>query len=155
MSQSLDYDKFIQVASVLSDSYRLILDRRDKLGYLMYTYIEKKKPSSIEKFKFNIHRSNLKVEDIVNTIIGCFEHQKQFLPILYKLGRLHRGYHINKNDYNMLRDAFIYASKSALKDQFTPAMEYAWRSAYDYISDILLKARVGNKKNFLDMQCFN
>ncbi len=112
-------------------------------GALFYQRLFELDPELRRLFKNDMRVQAVKLMTMLAVVVYNLHEPGPVLPAIRDLGARHVEYGVKSEDYDVLRDALLWALEQALADDFTPAVRDAWTVCYDELAD-QMKAAEGN-----------
>lgn len=122
-------------------SFELVLPITEDFTDIFYSRLFKLKPSLRPLFSASTEEQGRKLMQTLSTVVLSLEFPDGIRPELEALGRRHRGYGIQDEDYPLLWQALHWTFKATLQDKFTAETATAWQCVFDWMSGIMRAQR--------------
>jgi nitric oxide dioxygenase len=126
--------------TLIRESFAHLHRRKTETAQLFYGRLFDIAPEVRPLFKGDIKSQGAKLMETLLVAIATLNDRDGLTILLEKLGRTHRDYHVEPEHYDHVGEALIWTLRTSLGDDFTPAVERAWRSLYDDIAATMLRA---------------
>jgi hemoglobin-like flavoprotein len=99
-------------------------------------------------FSGDIERQQLKLMDMIATIVGTLDKGEIFQSIISHSGRQHALFGANPLHFAAFGDALIWGLEQQFGAAFTPEMKEAWIKLYDVVQSEMIRAgcQLGGKE---------
>ncbi len=127
---------------LVQQSWEKVLPISQTAGELFYERLTELEPE-FEKLINSDHVEQIKkLMTSFNLVINSLNDPDMLKPVLELLGERHVGYGVIETDYNAASNAFCWALKHSLKEDFTSEVQAAWLEVFHFLS-----ARMETTKN--------
>lgn len=79
---------------------------------------------------------------MLGTAVNGLSRLDALLPAVHALGERHAGYDVQAGHFEPVGQALLWTLKQGLGEEFTPAVEEAWATAYDVLSGAMIEAMI-------------
>jgi nitric oxide dioxygenase len=111
----------------------------DRVAVAFYRRLFELKPTLAPLFKKTMEQqAAVFMETLAVAVVGL-DDLDSIAPLVRSLGRGHAGYGIQPADYEMAREALLWAFGDALGSTFTPELCGAWTAAFDTIAAEMIR----------------
>lgn len=97
-------------------------------------------PETRKMFPEDIEQQNKKFVDMIATAAGRVESLEDLEALLAELGLRHREYGTTARDYDIVREAFVWALQRETTSEFSPEMRDILIKFYDLAAAAMLRA---------------
>ena len=129
-----------EIVGVVRASWAKVESRAPELAQFFYSILFTISPDTRDMFPINmsVQRSRL-LRALVHTV-QMVDRTEELVPFLRKLGRDHRKFKVVAAHYDALGSALMTALQRFLREDWTPEVEIAWRSAYGIVAGAMREA---------------
>jgi hemoglobin-like flavoprotein len=123
-------------------SFDSIWPVRRKLAELFYRRFFELAPDTRGLFSDDMERQQLKLMDMIATIVGTLDKGEIFRSIISHSGRQHALFGAKPLHFAAFGDALIWGLEQQFGASFTPEMKEAWIKLYDAVQSEMIRAGV-------------
>jgi NAD(P)H-flavin reductase/hemoglobin-like flavoprotein len=125
---------------LLKESWMLVEEDQDKLAGYFYARIFLHNPQIRDLFpvQMDVQRARL-----LGAIVGAMQSiddPELFDDYLRSLGRDHRKFHVEPEQYQLVGDALLEALRTFAGERWTPEYDQAWRDTYQAMARTMMRA---------------
>jgi hemoglobin-like flavoprotein len=121
-------------------SFDSIWPVRRKLADLFYSRFFELAPDTRRLFSDDMERQQLKLMDMIATIVGTLDKGEIFQSIISHSGRQHALFGAKPLHFAAFGDALIWGLEQQFGALFTPEMKEAWIKLYDAVQNEMTRA---------------
>jgi hemoglobin-like flavoprotein len=125
---------------LLRASMRLVNARRPLMSAIFYEKLFEIEPGFRQLFSGNLREQTDKVMFALGAVLGQIHDVEACREMTRDLAIRHVGYGVKDGDYAKAGDAVLATLAEVLKEEWSPELEAAWRSAYDRIATAMVEA---------------
>jgi hemoglobin-like flavoprotein len=125
---------------LLQKSFDSIWPVRRKLAELFYRRFFELAPDTQRLFSDDMERQQLKLMDMIATIVGTLDKGEIFQSIISHSGRQHALFGAKPLHFAAFGDALIWGLEQQFGASFTPEMKEAWIKLYDAVQSGMIGA---------------
>jgi hemoglobin-like flavoprotein len=122
---------------LIRDSFDAIRDLAAPMSLLFYGRLFELDPSARRLFHNDLAAQGRKLVDTLETVVESLDRFDSVRPRLLELGRLHAGYGVKPEQYDVVRTALLWAIAQALGSDFDAQTQEAWRRALAAIAAVM------------------
>lgn len=123
---------------LLKESWTLVEEQQEKLAGYFYARIFLKQPGIRDLFPVTMDVQRARLLGAIVSAAQTIDNPERFDEYLRSLGRDHRKFHVQPDQYAIVGGALIESLRTFAADQWTPEYDQAWRDAYDVIARKML-----------------
>jgi hemoglobin-like flavoprotein len=97
-------------------------------------------PDVRRMFPSDLSEQKKKLMAMLGTAVAGLSRLDSLIPAVCALGERHAGYGVKVEHYMPVGEALLWTLRQGLGDEFTPAVEDAWATAYDMLSQAMIDA---------------
>ncbi|MBI5671600.1 MAG: hemin receptor [Chloroflexi bacterium] len=112
----------------------------DVAARLFYDRLFEIDPTLIPMFRGDARAQGRKLITMILFAVNGLNELDSHRPQIQLMGREHVSYGVKPEHYPIMGDALVWTLKAGLGRDFTPEVEQAWRSVWDYLSEIAIEA---------------
>ena len=109
---------------------------------LFYARLFEIAPDVRRMFPDDMALQKKKLMVMLGTAVNGLSRLDALLPAVHALGERHAGYGVEAEHFSPVGKALLWTLKQGLGDEFTPAVEDAWTTAYDVLSGAMIEAMI-------------
>jgi hemoglobin-like flavoprotein len=113
---------------------------RRKVADLFYSRFFELAPDARHLFFGDMERQQLKLMDMIATIVGTLDKGEIFRSIISHSGRQHALFGAKLSHFAAFGDALIWGLEQQFGAAFTPEMKEAWIKLYDAVQTEMIRA---------------
>ena len=121
-------------------SFDSIWPVRRKLADLFYSRFFELAPDARHLFFGDMERQQLKLMDMIATIVGTLDRGEIFQSVISHSGRQHALFRAKPLHFAAFGDALIWGLEQQFDAAFTPEMKEAWIKLYDDVQREMMRA---------------
>jgi hemoglobin-like flavoprotein len=125
---------------IVRKSFDSIWPVRRKLADLFYSRFFELAPDTRRLFSDDMERQQLKLMDMIATIVGTLDKGEIFQSIISHSGRQHALFGAKPLHFAAFGDALIWGLEQQFGAAFTPEMKEAWIKLYDAVQNQMIRA---------------
>jgi len=110
---------------------------------LFYNRLFDVDPSVRALFKGDMNEQGAKLMQMIGVAVAGLGSPESIAPAVTELGRRHVGYGVDEGHYATVRATLLWTLKQGLGADFTPEVEVAWGTAYDFLATVMQQAAKG------------
>jgi len=114
---------------LVRESFEVLRDQGGPVALLFYGRLFELDPSARRLFHNDLKLQGQKLVDTLETVVQSLDRFDAIRPRLADLGRLHAGYGVRLEQYDMVITALLWALGQALGTDFDPLTRDAWKQA--------------------------
>lgn len=118
-------------------SFELVLPIAEDFTDIFYGRLFKLKPSLRPLFSTSTEEQGRKLMQTLSAVVLSLDFPDGTHPALEGLGRRHRGYGVQDEDYALLWQALLWTFNATLQDRFSAETAAAWKLVFDWMSGIM------------------
>ncbi|WP_117211156.1 globin domain-containing protein [Allorhizocola rhizosphaerae] len=119
---------------LLKESWTLVEEHQEKLAGYFYARLFLRSPAIRDLFPVSMEVQRARLLGAIVTAVHTLENPERFDEYLRSLGRDHRKFHVDTEQYVVVGAALIESLRAFARDQWTVEYEQAWRDAYAVIA---------------------
>lgn len=123
---------------LLKESWTLVEEQQERMAGYFYARIFLKQPGLRDLFPVTMDVQRARLLGAIVNAVQTLENPDRFDEYLRSLGRDHRKFHVQPEQYEVVGAALIESLRAFAQDQWTIEYEQAWRDAYDVIARKML-----------------
>ena len=128
---------------LLHHSLRILQERKERAASIFYARLFEMSPELRPMFSDNIVIQTEKAIFAFGAVVGQIHDLDNTRGMTHELAARHVAYGVKAEHYPLVGRAVLSVLAEVLDEEFTPAMEAAWRQAYGAISAAMIKAAYG------------
>jgi hemoglobin-like flavoprotein len=136
---------------LLHHSLRILQERKERAASIFYARLFEMSPELRPMFTDDIIIQTEKAIFAFGAVVGQIQDLDNTRGLTYDLAVRHVSYGVKAEHYPLVGRAVLSVLAEVLEEEFTPAMEAAWRQAYAAISAAMIKAAYGPRKPEYEM----
>jgi NAD(P)H-flavin reductase/hemoglobin-like flavoprotein len=125
---------------LIRESYALVQPRAEQATQFFYAMLFAIAPTTRELFAANMEVQRSRFWRALVHIVQNVDRAGELVPFLHQLGRDHRKFGVQPQDYDAMGTALVTALKQFAGPAWTPTVERAWRDAYALIAKTMQEA---------------
>ena len=114
---------------LVRDSFESIRSMAGPVGLLFYGRLFELAPEVRPMFHNDLDLQIRKLMDMLSSVVESLDNFESIRPKLEDLGRLHAGYGVRPEQYDVLTSALLWTFSKALGADFDDPTSEAWRNA--------------------------
>lgn len=119
---------------LVTQTFYQIMAISDRASQNFYNRLFEIAPEAKPMFdESNMIEMRKKFIDMIATVVYSLDSIDHIKQAIRRLGERHKEYGVSKVDYDKVREAFMWMLKTELRTEFTPDVEQAWQTVYDWI----------------------
>ncbi|XP_051501935.1 neuroglobin-like [Myxocyprinus asiaticus] len=136
---------------MIKDSWRVIQEDIAKVGIIMFVRLFETHPECKDVFFLfrdvedleslrtsrELRAHGLRVMSFIEKSVARLDQLERLQTLALELGKSHYRYNAPPKYYGYVGAEFICAVQPILKDQWTPELEQAWKSLFQYVTRIM------------------
>lgn len=127
-------------ARLLKESLALVESRSDQMALQFYALLFRERPDLRDLFPAAMDAQRDRFFRALLSIVQGAERPEFLEDYLGQLARDHRKYDVRPEHYEAVGRALIGALQRHVGDAWTPAMEEAWRTMYNFTARVMIEA---------------
>ena len=124
---------------LVQDSLSRLRDEFDTRSMYFYEALFKRAPRLKTMFRDDLAGQGMKFMSTLDVIVTKLDNEEELASRYQGLGDMHSAIGIEVADFEPMEEALIDTMRDALKDDFTPELETAWRKAYAIVSGNMIR----------------
>lgn len=112
----------------------------DVAARLFYDRLFEIDPTLIPMFRGDVRAQGRKLITMILFAVNGLNDMKNLEPKVRLLGKDHIRYGVRPEDYPVMGNALLWTLKAGLGHDFTPEVEQAWITVWNYLSTIAIEA---------------
>ena len=125
---------------LIRSTFQVLASDADTLAARFYCRLFELDPSMRSMFKISIRQQGHKFMDMLNSVVESLEQLDEVVTVVWQSGKRHGGYGVREEHYDTVREALFGAIAEQLGEQYTPAVEAAWKEVYDLMAATMKQA---------------
>lgn len=111
-----------------------------KAAELFYANLFAANPSLRNLFKGDMTKQGEMLMTMINTAVNSLDKPNVLIPVLQSLGKRHKNYSVQDEDYATVGGALLKTLEQGLGDAFTQEVKQAWTEVYQTMAKVMLDA---------------
>jgi len=124
----------------VQESFTLVEPIAETAAELFYGRLFEIAPNLRDLFKGDMVEQQKKLMAVLKVAVTGLDNPDRLVPIVQTLGRRHRDYGVEDQDYDTVAAALLWTLEQGLGEQFTPEVEEAWVAVYTLLATIMKDA---------------
>ena len=129
-----------QQIALVQASFAKVVPIAGTAADLFYSRLFEIAPDVRRMFPDDMALQKKKLMVMLGTAVNGLSRLDALLPAVHALGERHAGYGVHVEHFAPVGAALLWALEQGLGDEFTPAVEEAWATAYDILSRAMIDA---------------
>jgi len=126
--------------TLIRENFAHLHRRKAETAQIFYDRLFEIAPEVRPLFKGDIKAQGAKLMETLLVAIATLNDRAGLTILLQRLGRSHRGYHVEPRHYDHVGAALIWTLRTSLGEGFTPRVERVWTSLYGDIAATMIAA---------------
>lgn len=126
--------------SLVQNSFALVEPIADQAAQLFYGRLFEIAPHVEALFTGDMNEQGRKLMSTLGVVVRGLDEFDQLLPVAANLARRHVDYGVEPEHYDDVGAALLWTLSTGLGDEFTPAVEEAWTTAYTALAGAMVAA---------------
>jgi hemoglobin-like flavoprotein len=122
---------------LVQESFDAVRDQARPMTLLFYGRVFELDPSARRLFHNDLALQGRKLVDTLDTVTQALDRFESLRPRLIELGRLHAGFGVRVEQYDVITTALLWALAQALGPDFDAATRDAWKSVLAAITSVM------------------
>jgi NAD(P)H-flavin reductase/hemoglobin-like flavoprotein len=135
------------LSRLLKESWTLLEEQQDKLASYFYARIFLHNPQVRDLFPVQMDVQRARLLGAVVTAVQTVEDPERFEEYLQSLGRDHRKFHVQPEQYDVVGAALIESLRAFAGEHWSVEYDQAWRDAYARIAEVMIRGAEGDSAN--------
>lgn len=131
-----------QQIALVQASFAKVVPIAGTAADLFYARLFEIAPDVRRMFPDDMALQKKKLMVMLGTAVNGLSRLDALLPAVHALGERHAGYGVQAEHFEPVGQALLWTLKQGLGDEFTPAVEEAWVTAYDVLSGAMTEAMI-------------
>lgn len=131
-----------QQIALVQASFAKVVPIAGTAADLFYARLFEIAPDVRRMFPDDMALQKKKLMVMLGTAVNGLSRLDALLPAVHALGERHAGYGVEAEHFPPVGAALLWTLKQGLGDEFTPAVEDAWATAYDVLSGAMIEAMI-------------
>jgi nitric oxide dioxygenase len=131
-----------QQIALVQASFAKVVPIASTAADLFYARLFEIAPDVRRMFPDDMALQKKKLIVMLGTAVNGLARLDALLPAVLALGERHAGYGVEAEHFSPVGAALLWTLKQGLGDEFTPAVEDAWATAYDVLSGAMIEAMI-------------
>jgi hemoglobin-like flavoprotein len=115
-------------------------ERTDDLARAFYDRLFALDPTLRSRFPTDMDAQRRKFVATLGEIVDAISHLDRFVAQVGALGVAHVGHGVEIPHYALVGEALVWAIRTTLADDWTPAVGAAWSVAYNLVAETMMAA---------------
>jgi len=124
-------------ATLLRDSFTLVLDRRPDLTMRFYEILFERYPALAPRFSRAREAQAQMLGQAIGAVLDHLDNAPWLSNTLGTLGRKHTGYGVTDEMYDQVGDALVATLAETAAEAWTPRLAAQWTAAYGVIASLM------------------
>jgi len=129
-----------QQIALVQSSFAKVVPIAGAAADLFYARLFEIAPDLRRLFPADLALQKKKLMVMLGTAVNGLARLDALLPAVHALGERHVGYGVHVEDFTPVGEALLWALEQGLGDEFSPAVEEAWATAYGVLSRAMIDA---------------
>jgi hemoglobin-like flavoprotein len=129
-----------QQIALVQSSFAKVVPIAGTAADLFYARLFQIAPDVRRMFPDDMALQKKKLMVMLGTAVNGLSRLDALLPAVHALGERHAGYGVRVEHFTPVGAALLWALQQGLGDEFTPAVEEAWATAYEILSRAMIDA---------------
>ncbi len=129
----------LQQVALVKESFEQVRHVAIPVTLLFYGRLFDLDPGLRPLFKIDIREQSNKLAAMLATVIDSLESLDELRPRLQELGRRHVTYGVQREHYETLTSALLWALGQALQSEFSPDVRAAWAEVLHQVNREMLR----------------
>ena len=125
---------------LLRQSFDAIWPVRRQLAVKFYHRFFELAPDAEGLFRSDMEIQQLKLMDMIATIVGRLDKREMFQAIIVHTGRQHAQFGVKSSHFAAFGNALIWGLEQQFGNAFTPELKEAWLELYDAVQSEMMRA---------------
>jgi hemoglobin-like flavoprotein len=126
-----------QQKSLLSASFDILASDPEASAALFYAHLFAQDPSLRPMFTDSMKKQGQKFMEMMSALVVCVDRLDSIVPLLWQMGKRHRGYGVTEAHYAMACKAFLRTLEERSTAPLPPEMRAAWEELFTFIARIM------------------
>lgn len=128
-------------ATLVQDSFRLVVPIKDQAAALFYGRLFELDPSTKALFTgTDMAEQGAKLMATLGFVVAGLKRPAEVVPAAQALAKRHVGYGVKEAHYPTVGAALLWTLGQGLGEAFTPEVEVAWTAAYTLLAGVMIDA---------------
>ena len=119
-------------------SWANLLPISETVAELFYGRLFETYPELRPHFRGDTREQGRKLMAMLNMLINGLDDLEGLLEPLRRSGMAHAAYGVRAEDYDKVREAFLWTLERGLGDAFTPDVRQAWKVVYGTVAAVMI-----------------
>lgn len=111
----------------------------DQIAKSFYARLFEVTPHLQRLFTGDMHRQGAMLMTSLELAVSNLDNHESILPAIQALGERHMSYGVKAEYYPLAREAYLWALEKQLGEKFTPALQEAWETAFDALTEAMIR----------------
>ncbi|HEX5940826.1 MAG TPA: globin domain-containing protein [Anaerolineales bacterium] len=111
----------------------------DQIAKSFYARLFEVTPHLQRLFTGDMHRQGAMLMTSLELAVSNLDNHESILPAIQALGERHVSYGVKAEYYPLAREAYLWALEKQLGEKFTPALQEAWETAFDALTEAMIR----------------
>lgn len=111
----------------------------DQIAKSFYARLFEVTPHLQKLFTGDMHRQGAMLMTSLELAVSNLDNHESILPAIQALGERHVSYGVKAEYYPLAREAYLWALEKQLGEKFTPALQEAWETAFDALTEAMIR----------------
>jgi hemoglobin-like flavoprotein len=129
-----------QQIALVQTSFAKVVPIAGTAADLFYGRLFEIAPDVRRMFPYDLSEQKRKLMAMLESVVDGLSHLDSLVPAVCALGERHAGYGVKVEHFTPVGEALLWTLRQGLGDEFTPAVEDAWATAYDMLSQAMIDA---------------
>jgi len=131
-------------ARIVNDTWKIITPISLKMGQEFYSRLFETNPELKPMFKSDPKDQAMKLMFMLSYLVHRLENIEELTSEIEKLARRHKGYGASEQHYEIIGNTLLWSLEQNLGDNWNEKTEQAWKSTYELISGLMIKAQAAD-----------
>lgn len=127
-------------ATLVKESFSKLQPHAEMAAEIFYSRLFDVAPELRSMFKADMRGQGRKLMAMIGLAVASLDRLNDLVPVVEDLGRIHYGYGVKDEHYDLVGSALIHTLQRGLGAGFTPAVEEAWLAVYEVLSETMKSA---------------
>lgn len=124
---------------MVQESFSKLAPITAQASALFYNSLFALDPALRPMFPGDMAAQGAKLMQMIGAAVNMLGDRARLVPVLRQLGRRHDEYGVREDHYVTVGVALMWTLEKGLGPEFTPGVRAAWRLAYQFMSDQMIR----------------
>ena len=111
----------------------------EQIAKSFYARLFEVTPHLQKLFTGDMHRQGAMLMTSLELAVSNLDDPENIMPAIQALGERHVSYGVKAEYYLLAREAYLWALEKHLGEKFTPALQEAWETAFDALTEAMIR----------------